>query len=37
VLAVERACDEPGAIVAENAQRLYRLADAPVPFLREQT
>jgi L-fuconolactonase len=36
VLAVERACDEPGPILAENAQRLYRLADAAVPFLRER-
>ncbi len=35
VLAVERACDDPGPILAGTAQRLYRLADAAVPFLRE--
>jgi L-fuconolactonase len=35
VLAVERACDEPGSILAGNAQRLYRLADTAVPFVRE--
>jgi L-fuconolactonase len=36
VLAVERACDEPGPVLAENAQRLYRLGDAAVPFLQER-
>lgn len=36
MLAVERACDEPGPIRGGNAQRLYRLADTAVPFLGEQ-
>jgi L-fuconolactonase len=36
LLAVARACDEPQAILEGNAERLYRLADAAVPFVRER-
>jgi predicted TIM-barrel fold metal-dependent hydrolase len=36
VLAITRACDEPQRILRENAERLYRLVDPAVPFVREQ-
>jgi L-fuconolactonase len=36
LLAVKRACDEPRPILEENAERIYRLADAEVPFIEER-
>ena len=36
LLAVKRACDEPRPILEENAERIYRFADAEVPFIEER-
>ena len=36
LLAVKRACDEPQPILVGNAERIYRLADAALPFVEER-
>ena len=36
LLAVTRTCDEPRPILEGNAERIYRLADAEVPFVEER-